>query len=402
VDEFLPEIGNSALICARVLAKIARTASSVGTENNVFRVRMEELFGPLLRLDRRTDSAESLGGLRCHEGTAPVTPPNVIRGLRSARLDQAENDKGDNALKLKGKVLAGAGALAMAGGLVGVAAPAAHASVVLTPVVINTTSGPQTVGSCQNSVQLVKLSTPVKGQGLGDQTRDNVKAAGALAKDQSTKLVVNGGGTCSGVTPHGDKHIPFPTNDSQGESNLTPKAAAVSLLGNASCAQDAPASPGPATFDKENDATANNAYPLQGKITWTFNETYNNLTTGLPSPYKMQADVTVIGFSTNPATPDVINIGGTVLTGVNAGAKVSGSVWFDPVLKDGGSGGYNTGYDIDLASAVGCQDDASAGLPPSDPSVNDANLTTVLSGSGSTTPSILGSVVPGLSFSFGG
>jgi ribosomal protein S28E/S33 len=297
-------------------------------------------------------------------------------------------------LKLKSKVLAGASALAMAGGLIGVAAPAAHAAVVLTPTVI--TPGGFHSGECVNTVQLVKLTTPVKGVGLGDQTRDAVKAAGNVAKDQTSKLAVNGGGQCSGVTPHGDKHIPFPGSGSQGESNLTAKSAAVSITGNASCAQDAPASPGPPTFDVENDATAANAFPLSGKITWTFNETYVDLISLLVKPYKMQAMVEVLGFT--GTVGDVIDVGGIVLSGVNAGAIVSGSVWFDPVAKTGGASGYNTGYEIDLGSAVGCQDDLTAGP---DPNVNNANIGTVLSGGGPATLSLLGSSTAGLQFDMG-
>ncbi len=299
--------------------------------------------------------------------------------------------RGDN-LKLKSKLVAGASSLVMAGGMILVAAPAAHA----TPVIIDTTGGPQQVGVCTDTVQLVKLTTAVKGVGLGDQTLDNVKAAGNVAKDQNSHLVVNGGGSCSGVTPHGDKHIPFPTSGSNGVSGLTAKSAAVSITGNASCAQDA----GGTAFDQENDATADNAYPLHGKITWTFNNTYNDLITAAPKPYKMQAMVNVLGFSANPLTPDVIDLGGMVLSGVNAGAIVGGSVWFDPVVKDGGAAGYNTGYDVDLGAAVGCQDDTET--PSTHPAqVNDANIGTVLSGGGPATPSLLGSTTPGITFTFG-
>jgi len=277
-------------------------------------------------------------------------------------------------LKLKSKVLASTGALVMASGLIGVAAPAAHA------VVTN-------AGTCENSVSLIKLTTPVKGVGLGDQTLDNVKAAGGLAKDQTSHLVVNNGGTCSGRTPHGDKHIPFPPSGSNVVTGLTAKAQATSITGNASCAQG---------NDIANDATAANAYALHGKITWTFNQTYNDLLTNLPKPYKMQAMVSVLGFS--QVNADAIDVGGIVLSGVNAGATVSGGVWFDPVLKTGGASGYNTGYELDLAAAAGCADDP---VGPPGAALNDANIGTVLSGSGATSPSLLGSVVNGLSFDFG-
>jgi hypothetical protein len=280
-------------------------------------------------------------------------------------------------VKLKGKMLAGASALAMAGGLIGIAAPAAHA------VVTN-------AGTCENSVSLVKITTPTKGVGLGDQTRDNVKAAGALAKDQTSKLVVQGGGTCSGVTPHGDKHIPFPPTGNNVVTGLTAKAQATVITGNASCAQG---------NDVPNDATAANAYTLHGKVTWTFNQTYTDLITLAVKPYKMQAMISVLGF--NPTPPgDSIDIGGIVLSGVNAGASVSGGVWFDPVIKTGGASGYNTGYELDLASAAGCADDPASPTPPGS-ALDDANIGIVLSGSGAATPSLLGTVRPGFSFDFG-
>jgi hypothetical protein len=279
-------------------------------------------------------------------------------------------------LKLKSKLVAGTSSLVMAAGMIGMAAPAAHA------VVTN-------AGTCENSVSLIKLTTPVKGVGLGD-TLDNVKAAGGLAKDQTSHLIVNGGGTCSGVTPHGDKHIPFPPSGSNVVTGLTPKAQATSITGNASCAQG---------NDVPNDATVANAYALHGKITWTFNQTYNDLITALPKPYKMQAMVTVLGF--NPTPPgDSIDVGGIVLSGVNAGAMVSGGVWFDPVLKTGGATGYNTGYELDLAAAAGCADDPASPTPPG-AALNDANIGIVLSGTGATTPSLLGTVRNGLSFDFG-
>jgi hypothetical protein len=233
---------------------------------------------------------------------------------------------------------------------------------------------PTPVGACDSSVSLIKLKGPVKGSGLGDQTVP-VKASGNLAKDQTTKVAI--GGNCSGITNPLDTHIPF-----AGPLALTPKSQAVSLKGNASCASGATA--------EAADASAAAAYPLNGKITWTFNETYTDLITAKVKPYKMQAGIAALGF--NPAGPDVLDIGGLVLSGVNAGAAVLGNIWEDPVAKTGGATGYNTGYELDAAPALGCVD-GTAG---------NANILQVLSGGGgSSATSLLGSTAAGLAFQFG-
>jgi len=98
-------------------------------------------------------------------------------------------------LRLKTKLVAGAGSLVLATSMMAMAAPAAHAVVTH-------------AGDCTGQVSLVKLSTPTKGVGLTDQTQRSVKVAGALAKDQTSKTVVNGGGSCNGVYRAGDKHVP--------------------------------------------------------------------------------------------------------------------------------------------------------------------------------------------------
>jgi hypothetical protein len=154
---------------------------------------------------------------------------------------------------------------------------------------------------------LIKLTGLVKGQGLGDQTAQ-VKTAGNIAKDLTTKTVTPNAGACTGtVTRPGDAHVPNGANPA-----LHPKSAASSLLGNASCANGATA--------QAVDATKANVYPLNGKITWTFNETYNDLTNGAPKPYKMQADIGLLGFV--PGSLDVVDVGGIVLSGANVGASV--------------------------------------------------------------------------------
>jgi hypothetical protein len=275
-------------------------------------------------------------------------------------------------LKLKTKLVAGAGSLVMATSMMAMAAPAAHAVVT-------------TDGTCTGQVSLVKISSPVKGVGLTDQTERSVKVAGALAKDQSTKALVNGGGTCHGIYRAGDKHVP---SGAPGSGNVVVAptsldSQSISLLGNSGCANGATAI--------AVDATVADAYPLTGKITQKWHSTYIDLLTLAPKNYASQADVTLLGF--NPSYLDVVDVGGTVLTGVNAGATVSGNIWEDPVAKTGGSDQYNTGYTLDIASAAGCAD-GTAG---------NANLTIVLSGGGgASSTSLLGSTgTAGLTFSSG-
>ncbi len=96
-------------------------------------------------------------------------------------------------MRLKTKLLAGASTLALAGGVMLTVAPVAHAT-------------PTAVGSCQDSISLLKIKPA-----LTDQTQVGVKIAGNLAKDQTTKLVVNNGGTCTGIMRPGDTHVPQPT-----------------------------------------------------------------------------------------------------------------------------------------------------------------------------------------------
>lgn len=266
-------------------------------------------------------------------------------------------------MKLKTRVLGAASAMALAGGLVAVAMPA---SATIT-----------SVGSCHDTVSLIKL-TPA----LGDQTQP-IKAAGNIAKDAVTKTVTPNAGSCTGtVTRVGDAHVPNGANPA-----LTPKSAAVSLLGNSSCANGATA--------QAADATAANAYPLNGKITWTFTQTYNDLISGAPKPYKMQADLGLLGF--HPGSLDVVDVGGIVLSGADVGATVVGNIWEDPVAlapkgTDPTTTLYNTGYNVDLTDALGCAD----GTP------NNATISQVLSSGGGThNVSPLGGTATGTAFQFG-
>ncbi len=252
-------------------------------------------------------------------------------------------------MSLKTKLLAGASALTLAGGLALVAAPAAQAA-------------PTNIGHCDGSIILGTI-TPA----LTDVTQIGVVVKTKLLKDLTTKTAI--AGDCSSVVRPGD-----PIHPAGGlVSPLTPKAEAASLLGNASCASAA------------NDPNSAAAWPLNGKITWTMTQLNDLL-----KPYQIQADVQIMGF--DPAGPDVVDLGGIVLKGVAVGATVSGNIWEDPVTLTGGTSGYNTGWTLDLTNALGCGD-ATPG---------NASISTIMSGGGGgTATSLLGSSATGVAFSLG-
>ncbi len=261
-------------------------------------------------------------------------------------------------MALKKHLLGAACAATLAGGAVaGMALPAQAAS---TPL-----------GSCTGQLTIDKFKPA-----LSDVTQIGISVHGSAARDQTTKDRIVGscdGASTPGVPARtGDADIPQPT------TSLTPKAVAVSLLGNASCA---------AAADDPNSA---NAWPLNGKVTYTMTQTYTDMVNGHVKPYKLQADVQLLGF--NAAGPDVVDVAGIVTTGLAVGAQVSGTIWEDPVAKTKGSTGYNTGYELDTGGALGCIDSTP----------NNASIPIVMSGGGgATSTSLLGSTADGLSFSLG-
>src|SRR5262245_33051409 len=263
---------------------------------------------------------------------------------------------GKDHVSLKTRLLAGAGTLALAGSMIGVAAPAAHAQV--TPV-----------GGCGGAIILATFydSTGAVLKPLTDVTAIGTTAKTKLLKDITTKTAI--GGDCSSAVRPGD-----PIHPAGGlVSPLTPKAAAAKLVGNASCAPAA------------DDPAAAAAWPLNGKITYTMTQLND-----LAKPYQIQADISVLGF--DPVQADVVNLAFIVLKGAAVGANVSGGIWFDPVAllpkcDPGLPGAYNTGYGLNIAPAAGCQD----GVP------GNAAIDMVMSGGGGATDtSLLGSVAPGL------
>jgi len=220
-------------------------------------------------------------------------------------------------------------------------------------------AAPTPVGACTGQV-LLGTFTPA----LKDVEQIGVSNAVKLLADQTTKVKI--AGDCSSATRVGD-----PINPGGGfVSPLTPKAVAGKLLGNFGC-EAAFATPA--------------AWAPNGKITFTMTQL-----NALAKPYVVQTDVQATGAGTGG--PDTINLRGIVLKGAAVGGQVTGDVWFDPVSKTGGASGYNTGYELDIVQAIGCQD----GNP------NTALIPTVLIGGGAaTSTSLIGSTAGGLLFTLG-
>lgn len=267
-------------------------------------------------------------------------------------------------MSLKTRLLAGAGSLALAGSLMAVAAPAANAA-------------PTVIGACGGQVGLATFFNSAGSQvTLTDNTQIGLVVKTKLLKDQTTKTLVNGGGDCSGVVRPGD-----PIHPAGGlVSPLTPKAEAAKLVGNISCA---PAGTEPS------DLLAAAAWPASGKISFTMTQLND-----LAKPYQIQAYVSLLGINGLGYGPDTVDLGGLVSKGVDYGATVSGTIWQDPVLFTGGATGYNTGWELDLLSAVGCGDGSA---------VSNASIAQTMFGGGTgSSTSLIGSPgVPGVGFSLG-
>jgi hypothetical protein len=261
-------------------------------------------------------------------------------------------------LRLRTGLLVGATSLFATVCMTSVAPPAANAA-------------PTQMGSCTNAEWLLRATNPLGG-GLGDQTGP-IRIAGGLARNRLTHAAITG--NCSGATDPADKHMP----ELGTLSTLTPKTASISLSGSTSCAVGGGTSV---------DGSAALAYPVHGKITWIFFQTYNDLVSGFPKPYKMQADIAVLGLNAdngNNLTNDVYDVSGIVLSGVNAGGVVGGAVWQDPAVKVSGgfSSWHDTGYTVDLQNSLNCAD-GSAG---------NANIRAELIGGGGLDQSPLGQVL---------
>ncbi len=268
-------------------------------------------------------------------------------------------------MNFKTRAIGAFSALAVAGGMVAFAAPAANA--VDTPA-----------GGCTGSVSLGKLVP-----GLGDQTNPVVVTT-ALMSDFSTGAPVGAklGGYCAGLL------VPFNNLGGPVPGILTPKASASKLTGVSGCASN------PAAIAA--DATYANRFALTGKETITMSQL-----DGLLKPWQIQAYLTIKGFV--PGSLDVIEITGLIAKGPSVGATVSGTLYEDPVSKFGpispvGPGlpvgsrpfGYN-GYGLDILTGnpLGCTDGIAG----------NASITQVQVGDGL---SLLGNPASGLTFTYVG
>jgi hypothetical protein len=273
------------------------------------------------------------------------------------RLVSTNQATGGTDVSFKTRLLAGAGSLALVGSMLGVAAPAAHAQ----PVVI---------GNCQGQAFLTTIFNASGTPGsLTDQTQESITGKFRLLKNVNTKTVISG--QCTGAArpsdPIGQPVLP-----------LTPKAVSGKLFGNLSCATG---------IAKTVDANIGNQWPMSGKVNFTMSQL-----NALGKPYLIQMQLGMLGFQAGQ--PDVLDLAGIVLKGVNVGATVTGSIWFNPVAPDATDGAgdlYDTGWMLDSAVAAGCED----AIP------GNAAITNALSGSGLGMPSGFGSIAPGLIFQFG-
>jgi hypothetical protein len=75
----------------------------------------------------------------------------------------------------------------------------------------------------------------------------------------------------------------------------------------------------------------------------------------------MQADVAYLGY--DPSVLDEVHVSGVVLTGVNAGANLGGSIWEDPVAK---GGKYRAITDLNTSNTSKNISSATAKFAPTD------------------------------------
>jgi len=255
------------------------------------------------------------------------------------------------------KLISGASALALAGGALAFAAPAANAAV---------TAG----GSCSGG-----RSNALLKPNLTDQTQA-IKVASKSFE----------AGTCTGthVAPGAASGQPPAT------LNIAAGGSTSSVSGNSSCANGASA--------QAADANAANAYSLNGKIGWKSATQLD----ALGHPWAISGYFAILGIGQNGNGPDVIDVGGIVVKGAAVGAQIKGSLYEDPTKKDKAAtttGGYSV-LDVPTALAVlgGC-----ANGTPNDvgtvPGATAPGIGSVQVGSG---PSpIFGSASTGISFQYG-
>jgi hypothetical protein len=275
-------------------------------------------------------------------------------------------------VNLKTRVLAVAGAVAMAGGMIAMAAPAANAAA--TPA-----------GSCTGALVLGKVNP-----GLTD-TPTNEVITTSVAKDTTTKAPI--GGQCTGMLLNAqDTAI-------QGSPPATihPGSIATKLIGTASC-----------------ESGETGVYPLTGK------QTTNSLTTELNNigkKWQQQSYITIQGF--DPSGLDVVDVTGLVSKGLSVGAVETATYWENPVVKgtdpegdgtnnptaDGANHNddniFNSGYSVDDNFALNTLVNCLTGSGPGQIAAPGITLVAIGGGGATSSSPILGSSAAGASFSLG-
>jgi len=274
-------------------------------------------------------------------------------------------------LSIKTKLIGGASALAIAGGMLAFAAPAANAAVTQ-------------IGSCQNLLALgsAKSSTINTGTGkpYGIADVDNIDGAiGAKGVDPSVNKGTNLG-TCS-----------FPSNATNGVPNAD-KPVGVWGSGTKTITKWSTKLYSREFDCNTTDTTDQTEWSPSGALAITFTE-LSNLGKGVA----ITAQVTVDGFTdpdSNPVTPsDVVKFHGIVTKGAALGSDVAGETEFDPIIKDTAqtTGTPYFGYSFDIGAALGC----------TDATPNNANIVTFMNGSVGGQSQLLGLPVAGIKFTKG-
>jgi hypothetical protein len=211
-------------------------------------------------------------------------------------------------------LIAGAGTLALAGGVLVGIAPGAHAA----PL-------DQTVVSCTGNVTVASLN-PALGSGDAKYTKAALKGSdgtvhssltgaedlGPAPTDATTCAVDAGISTENAATNAGTKDNPY-DNQSNGHSTLTLQKESGTAGGSASCNRD---TTNPISIDYPQ------SYPLNGKIVWKFNELDAKL-------HQIQIQQ-YVRLGSDAADPDVthITITGIVIKGPGVGGQVDSTAAF--------------------------------------------------------------------------
>ncbi|HEY7440617.1 MAG TPA: hypothetical protein VIC35_14575 [Acidimicrobiia bacterium] len=272
----------------------------------------------------------------------------------------------------KTRVLAVAGAVAMAGGMIAMTAPAASAA-------------PTPAGTCTGALLLGKINPALT------DAEQNVTITTSVAKDVTTKAAI--GGTCNNMVENAQDTA----LNGAPPASISVGAVATKLIGTFSCQSDEV------------------GYPLTGKQTTSSVTTQLN---NLGKKWQIQAYITIQGF--DPSALDVVDVSGLVAKGLSVGAVETGTYWESPAVKgtdpegdgtnnptaDGANHSddnfFNSGYSVDdnfaLNTLVKCLAGSAVGeIPPT-----SGVPLMALGGGGATTLSpILGSSAAGSSFALG-